>query len=241
MPRLPRLRSPGEFEGLARYLDAFRQYPPLSREAEHELAVKMRRGDLAARRSLASHHMALVVAVARRQHRGSVRMEDVIQEGNLGLMRALDKFEPEEGSRFATYAIWWVRAFIGKYMKGARSSVRPRSGRVARDDLSLDGAASEESDSTLLDELEDDAPGPEAVFLARENASEVRKALAGLRPRIGELGWEIVHGRLQRDERRTLEEIGRPFGLSRERVRQVELKTKTLLVGHMQRRALGAA
>jgi RNA polymerase primary sigma factor len=227
-------RGGHEFEELAPYLDTIREFPPLSREEEHRLAVQARRGDAKARQRLVRHNLAFVVAIARKQRRGTVRLDDVIQEGNVGLMRAVEKFDPDAGTRFSTYAVWWIRAYVGKYLKEARSSVRPQSGTVAQADLSLDSAVDEENETTHLERIEDDAPGPEDTFLATEADLEVRDALGRIRKRVGELGWDIIHNRMQQDQPRTLEEIGKRWGVSRERVRQVELRTKQFLARYLE-------
>jgi RNA polymerase primary sigma factor len=227
-------RGGREFEDLGAYLDAFRTFPSLSREEEHLVAVKAQRGDVGARQQLARHNLALVVAIAGKQRRGVVRLDDLIQEGNVGLMRAVEKFDPYAGTRFSTYAVWWIRACIGKFLKEARSSVRPRSGMVAQADLSLDSAVDDQHVTTHLERLEYDGPGPEDAYLASETDLEVRDALGRVRKRIGELGWDIIHSRLQSDQRRTLEEIGTRWGVSRERVRQVEQRTKQLLALHLE-------
>lgn len=234
-------RGGGEFEDLAPYLDTIRAFPPLSREDEHVLAVRARRGDATARQRLVRHNLAFVVAIARKQRRGAVRLDDVIQEGNVGLMRAVEKFDPDAGTRFSTYAVWWIRAYIGKYLKEARSSVRPQSGTVAQADLSLDSAVDEENDTTHLDRIEDDAPGPEETYFSTEADGEVRDALGRIRKRVGELGWDIIHNRLQQEQPRTLEEIGKRWGVSRERVRQVELRTKQFLANYLEPSERGAA
>jgi RNA polymerase primary sigma factor len=227
-------RGGHEFEELAPYLDTIREYPPLTREDEHRLALQARRGDVTARQRLVRHNLAFVVAIARKQRRGTVRLDDVIQEGNVGLMRAVEKFDPDAGTRFSTYAVWWIRAYVGKYLKEARSSVRPQSGTVAQADLSLDSAVDEENETTHLERIEDDSPGPEDNFLASEADVEVRDALGRIRKRVGELGWDIIHNRLQQDQPRTLEEIGKRWGVSRERVRQVELRTKQFLARYLE-------
>ena len=222
-------RSSKEFEELAPYLKAVRDFPPLSRDEEHAFAVRARKGEVKAKQKLVRHNLAFVVAIARKQRRGTVRLDDVVQEGNLGLLRAVDKFDPHAGTRFLTYAAWWIRAYIGKYLKEARSTVRPQSGTVAQSDVSLDSGSGEEGDASFLDRIEDEAPGPEATYLSAETARDVRGLLRGMRARIGELGWDIVHDRLQQDSPTTLQEIGRRWGVSRERTRQVEVKTKQLL------------
>jgi len=223
-----------ELDELAPYLRAVRRYPPLTREVERRLAVRAGRGDASASQDLVRHSLALVVAVARSQRRGTVRLDDLVQEGNLGLLRAAGKYDPRVGTRFSTYAIWWIRAYVGKFLKEARSAVRPRSGLIARPDISLDAPAGEPGNATHLDLLEDGAVGPEDRYLASERDRTVRKALAKVRRRVGQLGWEIVHARLQQDVPRTLEDIGRRWGVSRERVRQVEVRTKRFLSRHLQ-------
>jgi RNA polymerase primary sigma factor len=226
-------RGNRELDELSRDFQAIRAHPPLRREEEHALALRARAGDVAARQKLARHNLAFVVAIARRQRLGSVRLDDVIQEGNVGLMKAVEKFDPHAGTRFSTYAVWWIRAYVGKYLKEARSAVRPTSGTVAQADLSLDATVEDGSDLTHLDRIEDGGPTPEERFLAAEDDRGVRDRLNAVRKRIGELGWDIVHARLQREDPTTLEEIGKRWGVSRERVRQVELRAK-----HFLRRAL---
>jgi RNA polymerase primary sigma factor len=217
------------YEELAPYLEAVRHFPPLSRDEEHAVALRARKGEVKAKQKLVRHNLAFVVFVARKQRRGTVRLDDLIQEGNAGLMRAVEKFDPQVGTRFSTYGVWWINAYIGKYLREARSTVRPQSGTVALPDLSLDSAIDGAGDATHLDRIEDEGPGPEDDYLRSEGDREVRDALDKVRKRIGELGWDIVQNRLQHDYPRTLDEIGRRWGVSRERVRQVELKTKRFL------------
>lgn len=218
-----------ELEDLSYYFRAVRKYPPLTREEEHALAVLTGRGDASAEQKLVRHNLALVLAIARKQRRGTVRLDDLIQEGNVGLMRAVRKFDPQAETRFSTYAVWWIRAHVGRYLREARSTVRPRSGAVAQPDASLDAAVGENDDVTYLELLEDDAVGPEGWYLSAESDRSVRDALAKVRKRIGELGWDIVHNRLEQDSPKTLDEIGKRWSVSRERVRQVEIKTRRFL------------
>jgi len=218
-------RSGGrDTDGLARYARAARQYPPLSREQEHAVALCARRGDARAAQTLVRHNLSLVMLVARRQQRGGLRLDDLVQEGNLGLLRAAEKFDPQAGTRFSTYAVWWIRAFVGRHLRAARSTVRPRSGRVALADLSLDAPGGDD-DAPAVELLEEGGPGAEARFLSAERDRGVRQALPRLRRRLGELGWTILNDRLLRDAPLTLAEVGAARGVSRERVRQVEVRT----------------
>jgi RNA polymerase sigma factor (sigma-70 family) len=229
----PRRSRENEYGDLAAYLEAVRHFPPLSRDEEHALAVRVRKGEVEAKQTLVRHNLAFVVAIARKHRRGAVGLSDLIQEGNVGLMRAAEKFDPHAGTRFSTYAVWWIRAHIGKYLKEARSAVRPQSGTVAQSDLSLDSAIDADDGATHLDRVEDVGPGPEGTYLRFEGNREVQDALGRARRRIGELGWDIVHNRLAQDEPPTLEEIGKRWGVSRERVRQVELKTRHFLRSYL--------
>jgi len=192
------------------------------------VAMRARAGDVRAKQQLARHNLAFVVAIARRQRLGAVRLDDVIQEGNVGLMRAIEKFDPHAGTRFSTYAIWWIRAFVGRHLRADRSAVRPRSGTVAQADLSLDLPSGDDG-TTHLELLVDAGESAEARFFAAERDSGVRLALPRLRKRLGELGWSILHERLLQDAPRTLAEVGASRGVSRERVRQVEARTKRYL------------
>jgi RNA polymerase primary sigma factor len=229
------MKTPSEFETVSKYLDGLKGFPPLSREEEHELALRVKKGETAARDLLVRHNLPFVVSISRKYLGRGARLDDLIQEGNIGLLKAVEHFDPHKGTRFSTYAIWWIRAYIQKYLKDARSSVRggDSEGRVYQRDLSLDTALDEEGDVSHLDLLESDLPGPETLALARERDEDVNEALGRLRKRLGALGWDIVNERLKQESPKTLEELGKRFGVSRERVRQVELRTRTFLARYL--------
>ncbi|WNG18891.1 RNA polymerase sigma factor RpoD/SigA [Cystobacter fuscus] len=217
-------------EGLSHYLRHLGEHTQLTREQEYELAGRARKGDEAARQTLATSNLAFVVAVAKKFANRGARLDDLIQEGNVGLMKAIEHFDPKKNVRFATYAVWWIRAYITRYLKDNRSQVRGgEAERGSMMDFSLDASIDEEGETTFLDRLEDSGPSPQAIFLSREQDGEVQEALAKVRKRIGDLGWDILQERLTQDKPRTLEELGQRWGVSRERVRQVELKTKNFL------------
>jgi RNA polymerase primary sigma factor len=138
--------------------------------------------------------------------------------------------------RFATYAVWWIRAYITRYLKDTRSQVRGGvAERESMTDFSLDQTigGDESGDTTYLDRLEDDSPGPAESLISGQQDERVRDALSKVKKRIGDLGWDILQERLTQDDPRTLEELGQRWGVSRERVRQVELRTKSFLARYL--------
>ncbi|HKD43170.1 MAG TPA: sigma-70 family RNA polymerase sigma factor [Myxococcaceae bacterium] len=221
-------------EGLSQYLRRLGDHPQLTREQEYELSRRAKKGDEEARRILAVSNLAFVVAIAKKFANRGARLDDLIQEGNVGLMKAIEHFDSKKNVRFATYAVWWIRAYITRYLKDNRSQVRGgEAERQSMVDFSLDAAIDDESESTYIERLEDPDAGPQEQYIAQEKDTEVQEALARVRKRIGDLGWAILQERLTQDKPRTLEELGQRWGVSRERVRQVELKTKTFLARYL--------
>jgi len=220
-----------EFEDLQPYLRALPRYRALTREEERDLADRARAGDERAREELVKRNLPFVVAVAKRSLGRGARLDDLVQEGNIGLLKAVEKFDTGKGTRFSTYAIWWIRAYVQKYLKEVHSSVRGGEDGARRGlrDLSLDVAVDEDGEITALDRLPDDSPTPDERYFASRSDEMVRDRLERFRKRIGPLGWDILEERLSSDSPQTLEQIGKRWGLSRERVRQVELQTRTFL------------
>jgi RNA polymerase primary sigma factor len=220
-----------EFEELSPYLNQLSRSRVLTREEEVALSRRAKKGDVQAREDLVRHNLPFVVAVAKKHMGRGARLDDLIQEGNFGLLKAIEHFDPEKGNRFATYAVWWIRAYVTRYLKDNRSQVRGgEKERAMMRDLSLDVTiGDEDGDVSHLDRLVGEEPGPEIDYMNEEHNAEVRDALSAVKKRIGDLGWDILQERLSQDEPKTLEEIGKRWGVSRERVRQVELKTKVFL------------
>lgn len=206
----------------------------LTRDEECDLARRIRGGDEAARHELATFNVPLVIKVAKRYVNPSQCMDDLVQEGNVGLMKAIDYFDPRKNVRFATYAVWWIRACITRYLKDNRSQVRSGKERPVMLDFSLNVSPDEDGETTFLEQLEAPGPSPQDQYTAHERDAKVRKALARVKKRLGDLGWDILTKRLTQDEPLSLRELGDCHGLSRERVRQVELKTKSLLARYLE-------
>src|SRR5215469_18708270 len=176
-------------ESLSSYLRQIGGRPQLTREQEYELARRARKGDASARDTLALSNLPFVVAVARKFQNRGARLDDLVQEGNIGLMKAIEHFDAKKNVRFATYAVWWIRAYITRYLKDNRSQVRGgEAERQSMVDFSLDAAIDDESESTYIDQLEDPSPGPQEQYIAQEKDTEVQEALARVRKRIGDLG-----------------------------------------------------
>jgi RNA polymerase sigma-32 factor len=268
---------------LQRYLAEIRRIPVLSREEEHDLAVRWHEHqDRAAAVRLVTSNLRLVVMIAREYQRAVHNLLDLVQEGNVGLLEAIKNFDPYRGVRFPSYAVWWVRAYIIRYIMNNWRMVKvgttqaqrklffnlqkererlEREGftaeprliaqrlgvkekevvemeqRLAGRDLSVNAPVAEGDDATLLDFL----PGPtqtaDAVAdeeyhrLVREKTAEFKKTLTGKDVVIYERRLEA----LMRDEEPvTLQEIGDEYGITRERVRQIEARLKKRLGAYLR-------
>src|SRR6202158_6374618 len=168
----------GYDEGLSQYLRRLGDHPQLTREQEYELSRRAKKGDEEARRILGVSNLAFVVASAKKFANRGARLDDLIQDGNVGLMEAIEHFDPKKNVRFATYAVWWIRAYITRYLKDNRSQVRGgEAERQSMSDLSLDIPIDDDTDSTYLDQLEDTRLSPPARVLSPETDDAVQEAL----------------------------------------------------------------
>lgn len=250
------------------YLKEIGRIELLSAEEEVELAQKIDEGDEMARRYLIEANLRLVVSIAKKYMGRGLSFLDLIQEGNMGLMRAVEKFDYRKGYKFSTYATWWIRQAITRALADQSRTIRipvhmvetinkmkriyrqlekekdrePTDEEIAEEmdmsvdkvreirkisqdqqPISLDAPIGEEEDSYLGDFIEnDDALTPDdaaSYSLLREKLDEVLDTLTDREKRILELRFGIEDGRS-----RTLEEVGKEFGVTRERIRQIEAK-----------------
>jgi RNA polymerase sigma-32 factor len=255
-------------DGFEHYMAQVNRFDLLSPEEEYELAMRFRRdGDLAAAHRLVCANLRFVVKVACEYRGYGLRLADLVQEGNIGLMQAVRKFDPERGLRLITYAVWWIRATIQNFIMKSwslvkigttqaqrklfykftqtRNALRNLSGdealaevaaelevdaavveemslRLGQRDTSLDVELAEGEHYTLLDILPDQRDNQERLLIDHEEqlvlTRRTQAALAGLPPRER----QIVEQRILAEAPRTLQEIADEFGISRERVRQLE-------------------
>jgi RNA polymerase primary sigma factor len=248
------------------YLKEIGRVALLTPEEEVTLAKRMEQGDEEARKSLSEANLRLVVSIAKRYVGRGMQFLDLIQEGNLGLMKAVEKFDYTKGFKFSTYATWWIRQAITRAIadqartiripvhmvetinkvKKVSSQLLHRNGheptaeeiaveldmtadkvreilRVAQEPVSLETPIGEEEDSHLGDFIPDEeAPVPIDVasqILLREQLGEVLSSLTPREEKVLRLRFGLEDGRP-----RTLEEVGKEFSVTRERIRQIEAK-----------------
>lgn len=248
------------------YLKEIGRVPLLSPEEEIELAIRIKDGDEYAKKRLSEANLRLVVSIAKRYVGRGMQFLDLIQEGNLGLIKAVEKFDYTKGFKFSTYATWWIRQAITRAIadqartiripvhmvetinkvKKVSSQLLHKNGheptaeeisdeldmpvdkvreimRVAQEPVSLETPIGEEEDSHLGDFIPDDeAPAPADAAshtLLKEQLSDVLSTLTAREEKVLRLRFGLEDGRP-----RTLEEVGKEFDVTRERIRQIEAK-----------------
>jgi len=267
---LPVLANEG---GLSRYLDEIRKFPMLEPSEEYMLAKRWREhGDREAAHKLVTSHLRLVAKIAMGYRGYGLPISEVVSEGNVGLMQAVKRFEPDKGFRLATYAMWWIKAAIQEYILRSWSLVkmgttanqkklffnlRKAKGRISAleegdlrpdqvkqiatqlgvteqdvvdmnrrlgGDASLNAPLREEGEGEWQDWLVDESASQESLLAAEEEGQNrlqaLRNALSVLNPRER----RIFEARRLSDDPMTLEDLSAEFGVSRERVRQIEVR-----------------
>ncbi len=248
------------------YLKEIGRVPLLSPEEEIDLAIRINNGDEAAKKRLSEANLRLVVSIAKRYLGRGMQFLDLIQEGNLGLIKAVEKFDYTKGFKFSTYATWWIRQAITRAIADQARTIRipvhmvetinkvkkvssqllhtnghePTADeisleldmpvdkvreimRVAQEPVSLETPIGEEEDSHLGDFIpDDDAPAPQDAAshtLLKEQLADVLDTLTPREEKVLRLRFGLEDGRS-----RTLEEVGKEFNVTRERIRQIEAK-----------------
>lgn len=262
------------------YLNSIRAIPLLTFEEEQELGARIAAGDKSAREKLINSNLRLVVSIAKKYvYRSKMPFLDLIQEGNMGLITAVDKFDYTKGLKFSTYATYWIKQAIGKFVVENSHSIRipahvietlskiskatnalaielnrePTNAEIAarvempeskvkelramkKDAVSIDQKLNDEDDATIGDLVADDTEAPEVALMQNEVTQKIEEVLGSLESREADIlrrrfGLETGHPQ-------TLEEVGKHYGLSKERIRQIEDKAMRKLRNPMRAGAL---
>jgi RNA polymerase sigma-32 factor len=282
---------PTEGTGLARYLDEIRRFPMLEHGEEYMLAKRWREHeDVQAAHRLVTSHLRLVAKIAMGYRGYGLPMNEIISEGNVGLMQAVKRFDPDRGFRLATYAMWWIRASIQEYilhswslvkmgttaaqkklffnlrkLKGQMQAIEEgdlspeqvtkiatRLGvpeeevvnmnrRLAAPDSSLNAPVKAEGDMEWQDWLVDDSPNQEARLAESQELGQRTHMLANALKQLTDRERHIIVERRLVDEPKTLEDLSSKYGISRERVRQIEVRAFDKLQKAMKNMVVEAA
>lgn len=255
----------------------FESFPQLSKEEELDLAVRLREhNDIDAAQTLITANLRNVVRIAMDYSGYGLPLEDIVQEGTIGLMVAVKKFDPNKGYRLMTYAIWWIKAMIHDYIMkfysqvklgttklqkrlfyglnklsaeedvvdeniegrskaiSARLDVNPQQveeiiTRLTHRDQSLDTPMSDGSDASFMDFLVDTGANPEDKVMESQRATYVKNQTHLALSKLSERERDIAQSRLMADSPQTLEDLGKQYNISKERVRQIENNVKAKL------------
>ena len=261
--------------GLSRYFREVWSFPMLEKEEEQMLAVRWRdKGDTEAAHKLVTSHLRLVAKIAMKYRGYGLPVADLVSEGNIGLMKAVKKFDPGLGFRLSTYAMWWIRASITEYVLKSWSMVKlgtvasqkklffslrnlkgrlnildkgeltldqarqlsdkmnvssdeiiKMNRRLSSRDMSLNAPLSvDEEGAEFQDTLVDNSPSPESRFAEAEELGHRSAILRQALKALPERERHIFTERRLKDDPKTLEELGKEYGISRERIRQLEVR-----------------
>ncbi len=276
---LSSLESPAVSDPVRMYLREIGRIPLLKAEEEVDLAQKIEKGSLAAKRKLTESNLRLVVSIAKRYVGRGLTLLDLIQEGNQGLIRAVEKYDWRRGYKFSTYATWWIRQAItraiadqartirvpvhmvetiNKLMRisrklmqelgrdptpeevGKEMEIPPAKVReilkIAQGTTSLEAPVGDEEDSLLGDFIADTAPSPYDTASKQLLKDNIKEVLETLTPREAKV--LVYRFGLEGGKPMTLEEVGKKFGVTRERIRQIEAKALRKLKHPSRRKKL---
>lgn len=284
MPKKRSERSLAVVDPLTRYLKEVAKYPFVSAEEERKLAEDYRKyNDVEAARKLVSAHLRLVVKIAMEYRNAYYNVLDLIQEGNVGLMHAVKKFDPDKGARFAHYASWWIRSLILKYILDnfrlirigttkdqkklfynlmrekekieslgftadkkllskaldvSEKAVEEMSQRLVQPEYALEGPVGRSGEALLKDFIAVDQQSPDDMISAKETKDILKDKLKEFTGKLNEREIKIFTQRLMADLPITLQEIADEYGISKERVRQIEERMLNKLKDYFKKQGI---
>ena len=258
--------------GLSTYMEEIKKFPLLEKGEEFMLAKRLaKHDDTQAAHKMVTSHLRLVAKIAMGYRFYGLPVSDLISEGNVGLMRAVKKFDPDRGFRLSTYAMWWIKAAINEYVLNSwslvkvgtvaaqkklffnlrklksklnlygdgdlsieaadaiaerldvdRKTVIEMNGRLSRSDSSLNVPVGEDGDLDRIDLLRSNTPDQESVLAEEEERTVGAELISDAMGALNERERQIIQERRLSEDPRTLEDLGNEYGISRERVRQIE-------------------
>ena len=274
--------------GFQNYMQEIQRFPMLSADEEYSLAKRWTEdGDVEAAHRLVTSHLRLVAKIAMGFRGYGLPITDIVAEGNIGLMQAVKKFDPEKGFRLSTYAMWWIKASIQEYVLKSWSLVKVGVGatqkrlffnlkrlksrlnavdgnqltpeqitdianelgvaeqevvamdqRMSAHDRYLDSPVGDEDGSNWIDLMEGDDAGGEMLLLEKQEQSRNQMLLETGMDALNERERDIIRGRRLSDDVITLEDLSQKHGISRERVRQIEVRAMEKLSYAIKQKAL---
>jgi RNA polymerase sigma-32 factor len=228
---------PIAIDSLDAYMVEVNRFPLLTREEEDTLARRyFDTGDIESAHRLVVSNLRFVVKIALEYRNYAASLKDLIQEGNIGLMTAVKKFNPHKGARLITYAVWWIRFFMQEHIIKYRGMVKRATKELKKElfyrndgdhralpaDLSLDAPIGDDGTATHLDMLADPMADHAEAFAEKREAALVSASVAPALETLGDKERFIIEARVMSDEPKSLQSIGEMLGITRERVRQIE-------------------
>ncbi len=208
------------------YTRRIKDYPILSREEEIELARKYKEGNEEAGKKIVTSNLRFVMKVSQSYFHLGYRPLEIIQEGNMGLVKAITRFDPDKGVRFICYAIWWIKAYIKNYIY---KSYQAHTGVLshAKGLVSLDCSLSRDpdEDDKLLDHMLDETPDQENAYVCKERQTFLMNIISSEPQVLSNREIFILKERFFADPPATLKDIASRIGVTRERVRQIEARS----------------
>lgn len=216
-------QSPSEFD---LYLKRINEFDLLSLEDELKLSKQYQRGDPLAGQTIVNANLRFVVKISKAYYYHGHNPLEIIQEGNLGLLKALTMFDPDRGVKFICYAVWWVRAYIRNFIY---KNTRPHNGMLGHASrlFSLDTVLSERDgcEECFIDHLPDDGPGQEESYFSKQKDGLILQSLYSQTCPLSSREIYILEKRFFAEPRETLEVLARKLNITRERVRQIQARS----------------